>query len=53
MVEEEISSDWQWYGMRRDLCFALSRKEAISGGRREQVGRRGFYTRRSGEEKAA
>ena len=50
---EEICSDWQLYGVRRDLCFALSRKEAISRGLREQVGKRGFYTRRSGKEKAA
>ncbi len=30
-VRGGISSDWQWYGMRRDLCFALIRKEAMSG----------------------
>ena len=31
-VRGGISSDWQWDGSRRDLCFALIRKEAMSGG---------------------
>ena len=35
MSKGRIYSDGQWYGMSKDLCFALSRKEAMSGECRE------------------